>query len=173
MTATEGLTQVTAYAGPIALSAWNSISDFLIIVILIAVLVLFSRYVGRGPFIGLMFSLYGAYAIYAAFPYMDYLPSAPAITAVSVHIGLYLLLVIVFYLILRRIVVSDFLYIGSIGLIVLSFLATGMLLALAYHVFDLTTVYHFTPALDLLFAAKTYFFWWLFAPAVGLFFLAR
>jgi hypothetical protein len=74
---------------------------------------------------------------------------------------------------MRRVVVSDFIHIGSLGLILLSFLAAGFLLALAYHVFPVAQVYHFTPALDMLFASKTYFFFWFIAPAVGLFFLAH
>jgi hypothetical protein len=74
---------------------------------------------------------------------------------------------------LRRVVVSDFLYVGIIGLLILSLLATGFLIALAYHVFPVTSVYHFSSAIDMLFASKTYFWWWFIAPAVGLFFLAR
>ena len=173
MSATEGLAQVTTYATPIALNLWNSISAFLIVVVLVLVLVLFSRYVGRGPFVGLIFSFYSAYALYIAFPYTSYLPSAPAITAVATRGGLYLALVFLFYIILRRVVVSDFLFIGSIGLIILSSLATGLILALAYQVFSVSTIYHFTPALDMLFAPKAYFFYWFFAPAIGLFFFAK
>ncbi|MDD2657331.1 MAG: hypothetical protein PHD04_01560, partial [Candidatus Pacebacteria bacterium] len=78
-----------------------------------------------------------------------------------------------FYIILRRVVVSDFLYIGIFGLIILSFLGSAFLIALAYHVFPVASVYHFTPAIDLLFAAKAYFWWWFAAPAIGLFFFAR
>jgi hypothetical protein len=172
-TTADAITQVTTYAGPMALGAWNSVSDFLIVVVLVVAFVLFSRYAGRGPFVGVILSFYTAYALYIAFPYGSYLPSAPPITALATHVGLYLALVVVFYIVLRRVVVSDFLYIGSIGLIILSFLATGFLLVLAYQVFSVTAVYHFTPALDLLFAAKKYFFWWFIGPAVGLFFLAR
>lgn len=167
------LVEVTNIAVPLATSAWSAMSDFVIILAMVLVFILFSRYVGRGPFVGVMLSFYTAYALYVAFPYMDLLPSAPAITAVATRTALYLGLAFVFYIILRRVVVSDFLYIGSIGLIVLSFLATGFLLALAYHVFSITMVYQFTPAIDLLFAPKEYFFYWFLAPAIGLFFLAR
>jgi hypothetical protein len=171
--ATDALTQVTSYAAPLAMTTWNSVSDFLIVLVLIGAFVLFARYVGRGPFVGLIVSFYTGYAIYAAFPYDSFLPSAPAITALATRVGLYLALVLLFYIIMRRVVVSDFLYIGSIGLILLSLLSAGFLLALAYHVFPVAPVYRFTPALDMLFASKTYFFWWFIAPAVGLFFLAQ
>jgi hypothetical protein len=169
----DSIAQVTSVATPIALGAWNSVSDFVIILIIVLVFVMFSRYVGRGPFVGVMVSFYTASALYAAFPYMSYLPTAPAVTSVGTHVGLYLGIVLMFYIVLRRIVVSDFLYIGSIGLIVLSLLAAGFLIALAYHIFAIPTVYHFTPAMDMLFAPKQYFFWWFAAPAIGLFFLAH
>ncbi len=173
MTAVEGLTQVTSIAGPVAMTAWGAMSDFLIIIVMILVFVLFARYVGRGPFVGLLLAFYAAYAVYAAFPYTSYLPSAPATTALFVHVGLYLALVFIFYVILRRVVVSDFLYVGSIGLIFLSFLGAAFLIALAYHVFPVSTIYHFTPPIDALFSPDQYFFGWFAAPAVGLFFLAH
>lgn len=173
MTAIDGLTQVTSIAGPAALTAWSAMSDFLIIIILLTVFVLFARYVGRGPFVAIILALYAGYAVYAAFPYADYLPTAPLLTALLTHVGLYVALVFIFYVVLRRVVVSDFLYVGSISLIFLSFLAGAFLLALAYHVFPVSTIYHFTPPIDMLFAPKEYFFWWFIAPAIGLFFLAR
>lgn len=167
------IAELTTIAGPLATSAWSSVSDFVIILVMILVFVLFSRYVGRGPFVGVILSLYSAYALYIAFPYMDLLPTAPAITAIATRTVLYLGLCFIFYIILRRVVVSDFLYIGSLGLITLSFLAAGFLIALAYQVFNISTIYQFTPAIDMLFAPKEYFFYWFLAPAIGLFFLAR
>lgn len=169
----ESLAQLTAIAVPLATSAWNSVSDILIILAMVLIFILFSRYIGRGPFVGLMLAFYTAYALYVTFPYMSLLPSAPAITAVATRVGLYAALVFIFYIVLRRVVVSDFLYVGSIGLIVLATLATGLLLTLAYQVFDITTVYHFTPTMDMLFAKKEYFFYWFAAPMIGLFFLAH
>lgn len=173
MTAIDGLTEVNSIAAPIALNAWSAMSDFLIIIVMILVFVLFARYVGRGPFVGVLLAFYAAYAVYVAFPYTSYLPTAPATTALFAHLGLYIALVFIFYVVLRRVVVSDFLYVGSIGLIVLSFLGAAFLLALAYHVFPVSTIYHFTPPIDMLFSPDGYFFWWFVAPAIGLFFLAR
>ncbi|MDB5244694.1 MAG: hypothetical protein JWN18_564 [Parcubacteria group bacterium] len=170
---TAAFAQVTTLATHTASSAWNIASDFLIILVLVAFFFAFAWYVGRGPFVAIMLSYYGAYAIYMTFPYEKFLPQAPALTALLAHAGVYAALGFGFYVVLRRVVVSDFLYVGNIGLIVLSFLASAFLIALAYHVFPVATVYHFTPALDILFAAKAYFFWWFVAPAVGLFFLAR
>lgn len=173
MSATEGIAQVNTLATNTAANIWNFGSDFLIILVLVAFFFGFAWYVGRGPFVGIILSYYGAYAIYVAFPYEHYLPQAPALTALLAHVGLYVALGFAFYIILRRVVVSDFLYVGIIGLIILAFLASAFLIALTYHVFPITSIYEFTPAIDALFAPKEFFFWWFVAPAVGLFFLAR
>ncbi len=170
---TEAIAQVNELATNTALTVWNGASDFLIILVLLSVFFLFAWYIGRGPLVGVLLAFYCAYALYLVFPYASYLPTAPAMTALLAHIGLYAGLALVFYIILRRVVVSDFLYIGIFGLIALSFLGATFLLALAYHVFPVADVYNFTPAIDLLFAPKAYFFWWFAAPAIGLFFLAR
>ena len=171
--ATEGIQQVSALATNTALTVWNGASDFLIVLILFGIFFLFAYYVGRGPFVALLLSFYSAYAFYAMFPYMSYLPTAPAMTALLAHVGLYTAFSLAFYIILRRVVVSDFLYVGLFGLVTLSFLGATFLLALAYHLFPVASVYHFTPAIDILFIPKAYFFWWFSAPAIGLFFLAR
>ncbi len=173
MSATEGIAQVNVLATSYAFTIWNTASDFLIILILLGAFFLFAWYVGRGPLVAVLLAFYCAYALYVAFPYASLLPTAPALTALLAQAGLYFGLSFVFYIILRRVVVSDFLYIGIFGLIALSFLGAAFLIALAYHVFPVADVYRFTPAIDLLFAAKAYFFWWFAAPAVGLFFLAR
>lgn len=173
MTTTEGLAQVNALATNTALTVWNFASDFLIIIILFGILFLFAWYIGRATLVSVLLAFYAGYAVYTAFPYTALLPTAPALTALMSHIGLYAALSFVFYIILRRVVVSDFLYVGIFGTIILAFLGSAFLIALAYHVFPVADVYNFTPAIDALFAAKAYFFWWFAAPAVGLFFLAR
>ncbi|MEK7604520.1 MAG: hypothetical protein AAB442_01870 [Patescibacteria group bacterium] len=169
----SSIAEVTSIAGPLASTLWHSISDFVIILVIVLFFILFSRYVGRGQFVAVILAIYSAYALYVAFPYESYLPQAPEITAFATHLGLFLALAFMFYIILRRIVVSDFLDIGSLSLIFLSFLIAGILIALGYHVFDITNFYQFTPPIDALFAPKEYFFWWFVAPAIGLFFLAH
>ena len=172
MTATDGIAQVTTVATNYAFTAWNAASDFLIIIILFGILFLFAWYIGRATLVSILLAFYAAYAIYTVFP-VSYLPTAPAPTALLANVGLYAGLSLAFYIILRRVVVSDFLYVGIFGTIILAFLGATFLLALAYHVFPVADVYNFTPAVDALFIAKQYFFWWFVAPAIGLFFLAR
>ncbi len=147
--------------------------DFLVIFVLVGFLFLFARYTGRGQFVALIISLYSGYAMYSIFPFMGYLPSAPAITALASDLAVYGVLSGIAYVILRRIVVSDFLSIGIIGVAILSVLGAGLLMSLAYNVFPVQNVYTFTPAVDLLFAPKEYFFWWFVAPLIGLFVFAR
>lgn len=156
-----------------AVSSWDVISGFLVLIVPALVLFYVGWYVGRGPFVAALLAFYAAYALYAAFPYADVLPSAPAATALATRLGLYLGLTFLFYIILRRVVVSDFLYIGMFGLLLLSVLASTFLLALGYHIFPVSAVYTFNAALDPFFKPDAYFFWWFIGPAVGLFFLAK
>ncbi len=172
-TTTSAIAQVNTLATHTALSVWSIAGNFFIVLILLSIFFFFAWYVGRGPFVAVLLAFYSAYAVYIAFPYLSYLPSAPALTALLVRIGLYMGLTFVFYVILRRVVVSDFLNIGLFGLIALSFFAAAFLLALAYHIFPVASFYHFTPAISILFAPKNFFFWWFIAPAIGLFFLAQ
>lgn len=172
MTAIDGLAQVNTVATHYAFTVWSAASDFLIIIILFGILFLFAWYVGRATLVSILIAFYSAYAIYTVFP-ASYLPTAPAMTALLSQVGLYAALTLVFYIILRRVVVSDFLYVGIFGTIILAFLGATFMLALAFQIFPVSGVYNFTPAVATLFAPKSFFFWWFAAPAIGLFFLAR
>jgi hypothetical protein len=173
MTGVEGLDQVTVLATDTATSAWNAASDVLILLVLAGTLFLFAYYVGKGQFVAIMLALYGAFAIYTVFPFKSLLPTAPALTALLAQAGLFIAISSVFYVILRRMVVSDFLYVGIIGLVILSLLGAAFLIALANHTFMVSAVYQFTPTITKFITPDEYFFWWFIAPAVGLFFLAR
>lgn len=167
------MAELSTVATNTALTAWGSASNFLVVLVLLGVLFVFAQYVGRGPFVALLLAFYAAYAVYAFFPYIQPLSAAPSTASLATHLALYAALTFAFFMILRRVIVSDFLYISNIGLIVLSFLGAAFLLALGYHVFSIASAYHFTPAVAALFAPGKYFFWWFSAPAIGLFFFAR
>jgi hypothetical protein len=173
MIATGTIAQVSTLATHTALSAWAVANAFLIVIILVALFFIFAKYVGRGSFVALLIAFYAAYAPYIIFPYLSLLPTAPPLTAFLAHIGLYIGLILVFFIILRRVIVSDFLYIGHFGLLILSFLGAAFLIALASHVFAIASVYNFTPAISALFSPDKYFFWWFSGPAIGLLFFAR
>ena len=173
MTATKGIAQVNALATNTALSMWSVASDFLIIIILFGILFFFAWYIGRATLVSVLLAFYAAYAVYIVFPYTSFLPTAPAMTALLAHVGLYACLTLVFFIILRRVIVSDFLSVSIFGTIILSFLGAAFLLALAFQVFPVANVYNFTSAVSALFAPAELFFWWFVAPAIALFFFAR
>ena len=173
MTATGTIAQVSTLATHTALSAWALINAFLIIIILLVLFFIFAKYVGRGSFVALLISFYAAYAPYLIFPYISSLPTTPPLTAFLAHIGLYAVFVLIFFIILRRVISSEFLYIGHLGLFVLSFLGAAFLIALASHVFLIGSVYQFTSSIAALFFPDKYFFWWFSGPALGLLFFAR
>jgi len=143
-------------------------SSFLILIILVLVLVIWGRFMGYGPFIGGIAALYIAYALYVAFPYANYLPSAPALTAIAAHVALFIGFFVLGYIVMRRVSASDFIHVGTIGLILISCFVAGFIMTLAYQSFAVQEIYHFSPALDKLFATKEWFFAWFAAPIVGL-----
>jgi len=173
MGATGTIAQVNTLATHTALSAWAMAGDFFIVLILLGALFLFARYAGRGPFVALLIALPAAYAPYILFPYAFFLPASPPFTAFLAHAGLYAAFALIFFIILRRVIASDFLYIGIFGLIILSFLGAAFFIALASQVFSIASIYQFTPAIAALFTQEQHFFWWFFAPTIGLLFLAR
>ena len=173
MTATGTVAQMGTLATHTALSVWTVANDFLILLIPLIILFLFAWYVGRGPLVALLLSFYAGYALYAIFPYFSFFPVAPPMTAFLSHVGLYAVLVFLFYLVIRRVVVSDFLYIGPFGLVLLALAGTVFLVALASHVFLIGSLYQFTPQVAALFVPDKFFFWWMSAPIIGLLFFAR
>ena len=168
----SSVSNISALVTHTALSVWSMAGEYLIILIPLGVFFVFAWYIGHGPFVSILLSFYGGYAIYSVFPFMSSLPSSPALTAFGAHVGLYAVLVFIFFLILRRVVISDFMHIGLLGLIVLSLAGAGFLIALGLHTFNLSSFYHLNTAITALFPAK-YFFYWFSAPAVGLFIFAR
>lgn len=169
----QGLANFYGTIGHTISPAWAFASSFLILIILVLFFVGFGRFMGYGPYIGLIAALYIAYALYSAFPYQQYLPSAPISTALATRLALYLAFFFVSYLLLRKIAASDFVELGTVGLLVTAFATAGFMMSLAYQSFPVREVYHFSASLDKLFAAKAWFFAWFAAPFVGLFFFAH
>ena len=173
MPATSSLNQVSTVATTAAHSAWNVVGDFVVVLALVVLLFLLARYVGRGSFVTAVISLYAGFALYQQFPYLGMLGNASGSALIAEKIALYLAASFVAYLVVRRVIVSEFLYINAVGLIVLSVVTAGFLLALAFALFDVPSVYTFTPPIVALFAPKQYFYAWFVAPLAGLFFLTR
>lgn len=173
MDTATGVGQVNAVAASTAANVWHFAGDFLAIIVLFTILFLLAWYVGRATLVSLLIAFYAAFAIYVTFPYMSLIASGPAADNLFINIGVYLLLTLLMYVILRRVVVSDFLSIGMLGTAILSFLGATFLISIGYHIFPVNALYDFSSAIDTMFSQKQFFFWWFSGPAIGLFFLAR
>ncbi len=161
-------TELTASAG-----LW--VGNFLALIVLTVILFFFAMRSGRSGLITLNLALYGGYALYSVFPYRDAFISfggTPFIQAI-LSIVLFVAASMGPFIIILRLTAPSF---GSLSIIqnfLLSLLAAGFLMALGYHVFDISNIYTFSDPLNQLFAPEGYFFYWFIAPLVGLYFLAR
>ena len=167
--------EVSNLATVSASHAWALIGNFLILVILTGVMIGFSYYGGRGGIISLLMSFYAGYAIYLIFPYTTAIVNAggAALLKAILSVILFILSIIIPYLFINRLIKGGFGILSFVPRFVLSFLAACFLLALAYHVFNVTHIYTFPEPMNSLFAPDQYFFWWFIAPLLGLFFLVH
>ncbi len=171
--ATTGLVGITNLATHTAFSLWAAASTVLALIVLIASFFALARLIGNAGFVCVIVGLYGGYALYALFPYLSYLPRAPAGADVATHALVYAAFVFAFYLILRRVVVPDFVHLSPFAVLVLSFFSASFLLAFGFHLFAVTRVHHFSSQIVSLFAPGQYFFWWFVAPGAVLFFFLK
>ena len=155
--------------------AWLWVGNFLALIVLTLILFFFAMHQGASGLISLNTALYAGYALYIVFPYTDEvigIGSQPLIQAI-ISMGLFLLLMIVPFMISLRLTAPSFGQLSIIQNFLLSLGAAVFLMALAYHVFDISDIFHFSEPLNYLFAPEGYFFYWFIAPLVGLWFLAR
>lgn len=168
--AATGLAGVTSLATHTALSVWAAASTILALIVLVALFFFFARLMGKAAFVCLIVGLYSGYALYALFPYLSYLPKSPATVDVGTHALVYAAFVFGFYLLLRRVIIPDFVHLTTFAVFTLSFFSAALLLAFGFHLFAVSRVYHFSSVIISLFAPAKYFFWWFVAPAAALFF---
>jgi hypothetical protein len=151
------------------------LGNFLVFIVLTFVVYLFAMRRGGAGIIALNLSLYAGYALYMVFPYRDAvigIGSTPIMEAI-ISLILFILATIAPFLIVMRLTAPAFGQLSFFPSAGLSVVAAGFLMALAYHVFDISNIYTFSDPLNQLFAPQGYFFWWFIAPLVGLYFLAR
>jgi len=168
--ASELLQSTTASAG-------TFVNDFLLIIILIGLMLFFMLRSGRRGVVSLTVATYVGLTLYNLFPFRDTILEATAgapLASLSLMIVMLIGFTVIPYIILSRVVVTDFLgRSGIIFLLMISFLLTAMLLASAYHILPIREFYAFTPVLDALFAPKEFFFWWFVSPLFALFMFAK
>ncbi len=153
---------------------WTLILNLLVFIVLAALLFFFANREGKGPFIALIASFYVGFAIYSVFPFTKLLATGSGALNTSITaLVLYAIFTGVSYYILHRAVGGGFFTMGNAGVIILSLLTAGFLIALSYHSFSLEGIYTFPAIIRMYFAPIQYFFWWFIAPLVGLLIVAR
>lgn len=151
-----------------AASAWGLIGNVLVFLLIVAALVVFALRVGKAALLSLILSLYIGYALYIVCPFTDIAGGTPV-----ANVAVYGVLVLLSYLLVRKLGNSGIGGIKTAPLIILCILTGGFVMALGYTAFNIDAAYDFPKTLDLLFAPKEYFFWWFVAPLVALFAVGR
>lgn len=167
--------QISTLATSAAASAWVWGGNFLVLIVLTVIILFFAMHQGASGLISLNIAVYAGYALYTVFPYREAIiaiGNTPVIQA-GLSVGLFIGLMAVPFIISLRLTAPSFGQLSIIQNLLLSFVAACFMLALGYHVFDISNIYRFTEPLNALFAPKGYFFYWFIAPLIGLYFLAR
>lgn len=170
-TLTQFGTTITGAAG----SIWLWVENFLVLIGLTIITLFLAMRKGGAGLISLNIALYAGYAIYMVFPYREAvidIGATPEVKAI-ISVVLFVLATAVPFLVCFRLTEPSF---GSLNLVqgtILSLASSFFIMALVYHTFDISNVYHFPEPLNSLFEPNGYFFYWFIAPLIGLFFLAR
>lgn len=144
-------------------------TDFLPLIVTVAVVMAFALYFGRNRLMPLIAAMYAAVVLYIFFPF-----DTSILSDSYIAIALYFLFVFIaltafsglsFFMASAE---RNLLKIGA-----MSVLVAGLFLAIGIHVLPLEHIYTFNSATKSLFASDQSFFWWLVAPLAGLFFLER
>lgn len=172
----EGLMlQVGTAVSVAGADAWVWVMNFLVLIVLTLAVYMFAMREGGAGVISLNIALYCGYAIYSVFPYRDAVitigatPLVQAILAVVLFIAATALP----FMISMRLTAPSFGTLSFFQGLALSLVAAVFLLALAFHVFQISDIYTFSDPLRQLFAPEGFFFYWFIAPLAGLYFLAR
>jgi uncharacterized membrane-anchored protein len=167
--------QVTNFATNSASHTLLLAENFLALVILTVIMIGFSYKGGRAGIISLIVGFYAGYAIYLVFPFTNSIVAAGGTVLMKALISIILYAIATFipFHFIQRVTSGGFGVLSFVPRFVLSFLAATFLLALAYHVFNVSNIYHFPEPMNTLFAPNKYFFWWYIAPMVGLLFLVH
>jgi len=150
------------------------VGNFLVLLIIAALLFFFALRAGRTLLISLILSLYVGFALFTVFPYKELIiVGDTALVRAVASIALFAAFTFFPYILLRRVSSSGSMRINPIVLAALTLVTGGFVLALGYHVLNIGDVIPLTPSLDLLFAPDKYFFWWFLAPLAGVYLTAR
>jgi len=172
----DAITQAQTFATTGASEAWTLILSFLALIIITGVLFAFSLRAGKSSLVSLILSFYIGYAIYQVFPYADAILAigkGSAVTLVVAKLVIYAIATYIPFYVINRHASNDYFVPNKLIALFACFLAAAFLMAIGYHTFGAKSAYAFTPALDMLFAPASYFFWWFIAPLAGVYLLVR
>jgi hypothetical protein len=129
---------------------------------------------GRYTLINIIFALYLALLLMSNFPTHLLNPGEDPIQNAGVTIALFVVMTIAGFFLFRRHIPGDdfvkaFEYFGK--KVILTLLATSLVMVFSYTVLPVTEFIHPDTPLQPFFASESYFFWWLLAPLVILFFI--
>src|SRR6185369_1804848 len=129
---------ITSIATSGVSEVWTLLLNFLVFIVLPGILFFFANRMGRGAFIALIASFYVGFAIFTIFPYARLLSTGSgALNASITSLVLYAIFTGIAYYVLHRSVGGGFFSMGNAGVIILSVLTAGFLIALSYHSFSL------------------------------------
>lgn len=155
--------------------AWLWLGNFIAVIILTVVIYMFTMRKGGAVLIAFNLALYIGYALYIVFPYKDAVIGIGATPLVSAALAVLLFAIATAgpLMLTLRLTPSQYGRLSIFQSLPLSLLAATFLMALGYHVFDISNIYTFSEPLNQLFEPEGYFFYWFVAPMIGLWFLAR
>lgn len=132
---------------------------------------------GKQSLVNLILGLYFALLISLEFPYYDKILSGVDDSRLSdsvIIIGIFAIFTFVATLFFTRLMPRDYddtTFSGFGKKLILALLASALVMAYSYHVLPVTELITPGSPIQMLFSGDSYFFWWLLAPIVGLFFL--
>ncbi len=150
------------------------VSNFIVLLVLAAILFFHSVRSGRATFISLVLALYAGFGLYSLFPYKAaFLNGAAGVTATATGLLIFGVLTFFPYILLRRIATSGLMHINPVIMFLLSLVTAGFILALGYHLFDLSSIIPLSAKLAAILTPDKYLFWWCVAPLAGIFLASR
>jgi len=152
--------------------------DTIILLIIFFIFFIYGMRFGKRRIISLMLSLYASIPIVFFFPYIQKIAFFGETDKAVLYsqIGLFILLVVLINIVLNKIVSFELYHRGLRKLIENGFLALasgGLLIAISYHIINISELYDFAGPIDAIFASTVLLFWWLVAPLVVIFFTTR
>ncbi|MBT3282548.1 hypothetical protein HON59_00875 [bacterium] len=152
--------------------------DTIILIVIFLVFFIYGLKFGKRRIISLMLSLYASVPVVFFFPYLQSISFFGETEKAILYsqIGLFILVIILINVLLTGIVSFELYHRGLRKLIENGFLALasgGLLVAISYHIINISDLYDFAGIVDTLFASTTLFFWWLVAPLIVIFFTTR